>query len=94
VNDFVTGQALRAGEMDQRRGTDPTVVQAAVEYGRGLLRSGGYPFIEALSADPASTGILDEQRFEEQFERGLWLLIDGSTSGTSIDGPGQMHSTR
>ena len=82
VNDFVTGHALRAGEMEQRRNTDPAVVEAALEFGQELLRSGRYPFIEALSRDPGGAGagaaILDEQHFEEQFERGLWLLIDGS----------------
>jgi len=58
------------------------VIEAALEFGQQLLRSGRYPFIEALSRDPAGAGagaaILDEQHCEEQFERGLWLLIDGS----------------
>jgi hypothetical protein len=44
VNDFdPPGHALRAGEMDQRRRTDPALVQAAVEFGRELLRSGRCP---------------------------------------------------
>ena len=79
VNDFITGHALRAGEMEQRRNTDPALVQAALEFGRELLRSGRYPFIEALSRSPAGAdaAILDEQHSEEQFERGLSLLIDG-----------------
>lgn len=81
VNDFVSGQALRAGEMEKRRSTDPAIAQAAFEYASELLRSGRYPFIEALSRDPsvqAGGVLLDERHFDEQFERGLRLLIDGS----------------
>ena len=82
VNDFVTGHALRAGEMEQRRNTDPAAVEAGFKFGQELLRSGRYPFIEGLSRDlagaAAGAAILDEQHFDEQFERGLWLLIDGS----------------
>jgi AcrR family transcriptional regulator len=81
VNDFVTGHALRAGEMEQRRNANPAVAEAGFKFGQELLRSGRYPFIEALSRDPAGAAILDEQHVEGQFERGLWLLIDGSCAG-------------
>ncbi len=58
--------------------TDPAVVEAALEFAHELLRSCRYPFIEAVSRGPDGAAILDEQHFEEQFERGLWPLIDGS----------------
>lgn len=78
VNDLVTGHALRAGEMEQRRNTDPAVVEAALEFGHELLRSCRCPFVEVLSRSPDGAAVLDEQHFEEQFECRLWLLIDGS----------------
>jgi len=66
---------------------DPATVEAGFKFGQELLRSGNYAFIEALSRHPAGAAAgaaaLDERHVEEQFERGLWLLMDGIVRHTT-----------
>jgi AcrR family transcriptional regulator len=81
VDDFVTGHALRVGEIRMRRAIPPEDAVAAVAYGEQILRSGRYPHLEAIARDPEAAAvqasILDERHAEDQFDRGLGLLLDG-----------------
>lgn len=79
VDDFVNGHALRAGEAAMRRGLPPAVGEAARAYGQSLVESGEFPHLAALAAgddDDVGKSLLDPERLDEQFERGLCILLD------------------
>lgn len=85
VDDYVSGHALRMGEIRMRRDISPEEAAAGVGYAEQILRSGRYPRLAALARDPEAASvqasILDERHAEEQFERGLRLLLDGWSAG-------------
>ncbi len=85
VDDFVTGHALRVGELRMRRAIPPEAAAAGQAYGEEILRSGRYPHLASLAGDPEAAAVqgslLDERHADEQFERALRLLLDGWPAG-------------
>lgn len=92
LDDFVTGHALRLGELRMRRAIPPEVAGAGQAYGDEVLRSGRYPRLAALARGPEATAVqasvLEERHAEEQFERGLALLLDGWPTRVGAGGSG------
>ncbi|GAB3884181.1 TetR/AcrR family transcriptional regulator C-terminal domain-containing protein [Kibdelosporangium lantanae] len=93
VDDYVTGNVLRAAESRKRRDIDPASVAAVVEFGMALLRTGEFPHTAALLGDntdlttlPEDTPgpTLDDEGMAAQFERGLAALLDGADARFGI----------
>jgi AcrR family transcriptional regulator len=76
VDDYVIGHALQAGELIARfGGSNPATV--IDEFVASQLATGEYPHAQELLAGPAARSLVDPDRLEERFERGLRLLIHG-----------------
>ena len=80
VDDYVFGHVLRAAEAEarSRAETESGETAAIMQFIEDQLRSGQFPRIEALSADPAARAVIDEEQLEQRFELGLQALIDAA----------------
>lgn len=80
VDDYVFGHVLRAAEAEarSRAETDSGETAAIMRFVEHQLRSGQFPRIEALSADPAARAMIDSGQLEQRFELGLQALIDAA----------------
>lgn len=93
VDDYVTGNVLRAAESRKRKDVDPASVAAVIEFGMAQLRTGEFPHTAALLGDNADLTtlpedtpgpVLDDPGMAEQFERGLGALLDGADTRFGI----------
>jgi AcrR family transcriptional regulator len=83
IDDYVFGHLLRAAEITARSAaSQDSVAGIAGGFTADQLRSGDFPQLAALTDDPAARTVSDAGRMNEQFERGLRVLIDGFASGT------------
>lgn len=80
VDDYVFGHVLRAAEAEarSRAETDSGETAAIMQFVQDQLRSGQFPRVAALSADPAARAVIDSQQLEQRFELGLQALIDAA----------------
>jgi AcrR family transcriptional regulator len=78
LDDYVIGHALQAGQLITRfRDSRATPASAIEEFVAPQLASGDYPRVRDLLTGPAARSLIDPDRLEERFERGLRLLVDG-----------------
>ncbi len=78
VDDYVFGHVLRAAEIAERgKASADGAGTVAAGFVQEQLRSGDFPHLAALAADPAARSGGDATGLAERFERGLRLLIGG-----------------
>jgi AcrR family transcriptional regulator len=79
VDDFVVGHAIRAAETRARLTIDEDVLQDAIDLGTAELRSGRYPYTEALLAGRDARDVLGElagpARDAARLEHGLKAIL-------------------
>jgi AcrR family transcriptional regulator len=81
VDEYVFGHALRSREVGSRAATSEADAEAARAFAAEQLETGRFPHTEALAAhwdEAASTPLMSEEGYEEVFERGLEMLLDGA----------------
>ncbi|MEC3958478.1 TetR/AcrR family transcriptional regulator [Nocardia sp. CDC153] len=92
VDAYVLGASLQAIETLSRAElieSDPESATTAVEFGRGLLRTGDFPQLNALNDQLSETDSarppMTADALTDQFDRGLQALLDGLATQLKID---------
>src|SRR5919198_4458794 len=83
VDDYVFGHALRALEVRARAATTEGDAEAASDFARSQLDTGRFPHTEALAAQweqTSSSSLTTAEGYEEVFDRGLEMLLDGAAA--------------